>query len=78
MSETIDDFTIIVPELIDVPTCELSVFDRLDQLWRMVERYRMTAPIVIKLVDNKARCLRTIRGDRHQATGWQLEDERLR
>ena len=41
----------------------------------MVERYKMTAPIAIRVVDNKARCVRAIRGTRYQAAGWQLEDE---
>ena len=41
----------------------------------MVERYKMTAPITIRVVDNKARCVRAIRGTRYQAAGWQLEDE---
>jgi hypothetical protein len=51
---------------------ELKVYDGLDRLWRMVERYKMIAPIVITLVDNKARCARTIRGSRYQAAGWQF------
>ena len=52
-----------------------SMYDGLDRLWRMVERYKMTAPIAIRVVDNKARCVRAIRGTRYQAAGWQLEDE---
>ena len=55
--------------------CELKVYDGFDRLWRMVERYKMTAPIAIRVVDNKARCVRAIRGTRNQAAGWQLEDE---
>jgi hypothetical protein len=51
------------------------VYDGLDRLWRMVERYKMTAPIAIRVVDNKARCVRAIRGTRYQAAGWQLENE---
>jgi hypothetical protein len=35
----------------------------------------MTAPIAIRVVDIKARCVRAIRGTRYQAAGWQLEDE---
>ena len=34
-----DDFTIVLPELTDMATCELKVYDGLDRLWRMVERY---------------------------------------
>jgi hypothetical protein len=75
MPQGIDDFTIILPELTDMAACELKVFDGFDRLWRMVERYEMTAPIAIRVVDNKARCVRAIRGTRNQAAGWQLEDE---
>jgi len=75
MSREIDDFTIILPELTDMAACELRAYDGLDQLWRMVERYKMTAPIAIRVFDNKARRVRAIRGTRNQAAGWQLEDE---
>ena len=71
----IDDFTIVLPELTDMAACELKVYDGLDRLWRMVERYNMTTPIAIRVVDNKARCVRAIRGTRYQAAGWQLQDE---
>ena len=67
--------TIVLPELIDMASCELKVYDGLDRLWRMVERYKMTAPIVIRVADNKARCVRAIRGARYQAAHWQLRDE---
>jgi hypothetical protein len=40
-----DDFTIILPELTDITSCDLKVYDGLDRLWRPVERYKMTAPI---------------------------------
>jgi hypothetical protein len=75
MPQGIDDFTIVLPELIDMAACELKVYDGLDRLWRMVERYKMIAPLVIRIVDKKARCVRVIRGNRSQAAGWQLEDE---
>lgn len=75
MPKGIDDFTIVLPELTDMAACELKVYDGLDRLWRMVERYKMTAPIAIRVVDNKARCVRAIRGTRYQAAGWQLQDE---
>jgi hypothetical protein len=75
MPQGIDDFTIVLPELTDMAACELKVYDGLDRLWRMVERYKMTAPIAIRVVDNKARCVRAIRGTRYQAAGWQLQDE---
>jgi hypothetical protein len=41
----------------------------------MLERYKMTAPITIRVLDNQARCIRAIRGNRSQAAGWQLKDE---
>jgi hypothetical protein len=75
MPQGIDDFTIVLPELTEMVAGELKVYDGLDRLWRMVERYKMIAPIAITLVDNKGRCARTIRGSRYQAAGWQLEDE---
>lgn len=75
MPQGIDDFTIILSELTDMAACELKVYDGFDRLWRMVERYKMTAPIAIRVVDNKARCVRAIRGTRNQAAGWQLEDD---
>jgi len=40
MPQGIDDFRIILPELTDMAACELKVYDGLDQLWRMVERYK--------------------------------------
>ena len=58
MPQGIDDFTIVLPELTDMAACELKVYDGLDRLWRMVESYKMTAPIAIRVVDNKARCVR--------------------
>jgi len=51
------------------------VYEGLDRLWRMVERYKMAAPIAIRVVDNKARCVRAIRGTHYQSGGWQLEYE---
>jgi hypothetical protein len=44
MPKGIDDFTIVLPELTDMAACELKVYDGLDRLWRMVERYKMTLP----------------------------------
>jgi hypothetical protein len=75
MPQAIDDFTIVLPEFIDMAACELKVYDGLDRLWRMVERYKMIAPIVISVIDKKARCVRLIRGNCSHAAGWQLEDE---
>jgi len=74
MPHAMDDFTIILPESTDLTSCELKVYDGLDRLWRMVERYKMTAPITITVVDKAARHVRAIRGYRIQAGAWQLED----
>jgi hypothetical protein len=46
MAQAIDDFTIVLPELTDMAACELKA-SGLDRLWRMVERYKITAPIAI-------------------------------
>jgi hypothetical protein len=75
MPQGIDDFMIVLPELIDMAACELNVYEGLDRLWRMVETYKMTAPIAIRVVDNKAKCVQAIRGTRYQAAGWRLGDE---
>lgn len=75
MPQEIDDFTIILPRLSDMAGCGLEVYEQLDRLWRMVERYRMTIPITIKVVDNKARSVRAFRANRNQAGAWQLTDE---
>ena len=69
-----DDFTIVLPELADIGSGDLKVYDGLDQLWRMVERYKMTAPITITVVDKTARYVRAIRGHRIRQGAWQLED----
>jgi hypothetical protein len=75
MSQGIDDFTIVPPHLRDMGACELKVYSQLDQLWRMVERYKMTAPITIKVLDHNDESVRLIRGHRDQASDWQLRDE---
>ncbi len=75
MPQGIDDFTIILPKLTDMVDCELKVYEQLDRLWRMVERYKMSSPIKISVVDNKARCIRLVRANRDQAGAWQLVDE---
>jgi len=74
MPQAIDDFTIVLPELTDMATCGLEMYDGLDRLWRMIERYKMAAPIAIRVVDNTGICLRVIRGTRDQAACWHLED----
>ena len=62
MPQAIDDFTIVLPELTVMAACELKVYEGLDRLWRMVERYKMIAPIAMRVVDNKARSVRALRG----------------
>jgi hypothetical protein len=75
MPQAIDDFTIIPAELTDMVSGELKTYVGLDQLWRMVEHYKMTAPLAIRVIDNKARCVRTIRGNHDLTTGWQLAED---
>ena len=75
MAQAINDFTIILPESNDVIRGDLKIYDGLDQLWRMVEHYKMTAPLAIRVIDNKARCVRTIRGNHDAITGWHLADD---
>jgi hypothetical protein len=75
MPQVTDDFTIILPELTDMVSGELKIYEGLAQLWRMVEHYKMTAPLAIRVIDNKARCVRTIRGNHHPTTGWQLAED---
>ncbi len=69
------DSTVILPELTDMAACELKACNGLDRLSRMVEKFKMTAPITIPVVDNTARCVRAIRGNCYQAAGRKLEDE---
>ena len=75
MPQGIDDFTIILPEFTDMAACELKVYEQLDRLWRMVERYKMTTPITIRVVDNMARFVQAFRANHDQAGAWQLIDE---
>jgi hypothetical protein len=75
MPQGLDDFTIVLPELTNIVTFGLETYDGLDRLWRMVDRYKMTAPVAIRVIDNKARCVRAFRGDRHPTSGWQLEEK---
>src|SRR5882762_4665135 len=75
MSRTVDDFTIVLPQLGDMGACELKAYSEITQLWQMVERYRMTTPITIKIVDHKDGYVRTIRGRHDPIADWQLLDE---
>jgi hypothetical protein len=53
----------------------LKVYSDLDRLWRMVDRYKMTPPISIRVVDSNEACIRAISGKHDHATGWHLNDE---
>src|SRR6266404_4128625 len=75
MSRTVDDFTIVLPQLRDMGACDLEVYNEITQLWQMVERYKMMTPITIKIVDHNDECIRTIRGRHDEIDGWQLHDE---
>ena len=75
MWRTVDDFTIVLPQLGDMGACELNVYSEINQLWQMVERYKMTTPITIKIVDHNDGYIRTIRGHHDQIAGWRLRDE---
>jgi hypothetical protein len=70
MPQGIDDFTIVLPELTDMATCGLEMYGGLDRLWRMIERYKMIAPLARRVVDNTATCVRAIRGTRDRAACW--------
>jgi len=41
----------------------------------MVDRYKMTAPLSIRVVACNEACIRTICGNHDPATGWQLIDQ---
>jgi len=43
MTLGISDFTILLPQFSDMAACILNVYSELDQLCRIVERYKMTA-----------------------------------
>jgi hypothetical protein len=75
MSHEIDDFTIPLHHSTDMAACELRVYSDLDRLWRMVDRYKMTPPISIHVVDSKEACVRAICGKHDHANGWHLNDE---
>ena len=77
MPQEIDDFTIALHPSTDMGACDLEVYRGLERLWRMVERYAMRSPVSISVVDNKARHVRSIRANHHQATGWKLNDQAL-
>lgn len=75
MPQEIDDFTILLPQSINMDACDLKVYSGLDRLWRMVARYTMAFPLTITVVDNKAEHVRSIlrrsrSSDRMETEGW--------
>ena len=76
MQQQIDDFTILLPHSTDMRAGDSEVYSGLEGLWRMIERYQMTSPISISVIDNKAGHVRAIGGNYDQATGWNLKDEK--
>lgn len=77
MRQEVDDFTIPLHQSTDMVACDLKVYSDLGQLWRLVDRYKMKAPISISVVDSNKACVRTICGNHDHATGWHLNDEAL-
>src|SRR5947209_6212491 len=75
MPQGIDDFTIILAGWTDMGACDLRVYTDLERYGGWSNDIKMTAPIAVRVVDSKARCVRAIRGNCYQAAGWQLEDE---
>jgi hypothetical protein len=69
-----DDFTILLPEGADILRGDLNVYVGLHHLWRMVERYKMTSPVTFRVVDKRARCVRSFRGTHTLEGNWQLEE----
>jgi len=75
MSQEVDDFTIPWQHSSNMGDCDLEVYRGLERLWRMVDRYKMTPPISIRVVDSSDACIRTICGKHDHTTGWHLNDE---
>jgi hypothetical protein len=75
MPQEVDDFTIPVHQSTDMGVCDLKVYSDLERLWRMVDRYKMKAPVSISVVDSNEACVRIICGNHDPVTGWHLNDE---
>lgn len=69
-----DDFTILLPEGIDILRCDLDSFVGLHHLWGMVERYKMATPVTFRVVDKQARCVRSFRGTFAVDGNWHLQE----
>ena len=73
--EATDDFTIVLDEPGNMDSCGIEVFEGLGQLWKLVQRYGMKTPLMIKVIDSQAACIRTFRAVGDQACKWHLTDE---
>jgi hypothetical protein len=71
----IDDFTIVLDEPGNLDSCGVEVFERLSQLWKLVERYGMKTPLTINVADGQSNCIRTIKAVRDKTGSWKLTDE---
>lgn len=72
---TPDDFTIILDELENMESYGMEVFERLGQLWKLVERYGMKPPLTINVLDSQTVCIRTLKAARDKFGAWRLIGE---
>jgi hypothetical protein len=71
---TPDDFTIVLDEPENMESCGMEVFEGLGQLWNLVERYGMKAPLMINVLDSRTVCIRTFKAARDKFGTWRLID----
>jgi hypothetical protein len=71
----IDDFTIVLDEPGNLDSCGVEVFERLSQLWKLVQRYGMKTPLSINVTDGQSNCIRTLKAVRDETGSWKLTDE---
>jgi hypothetical protein len=72
---THDDFTIVLDEPENLESCGVEFFERLSQLWKLVQRYEMNTPLTIDVADSQPVCIRILKAVRDKAGTWQLTDE---
>jgi hypothetical protein len=70
-----DDFTITLDEPRNMESCGMEVFEGLDQLWKLVERYGRETPLTINAVDSQPVCVRTLKAVRDRTGTWKLTEE---
>jgi hypothetical protein len=70
-----DDYTIVLGEPRDMESCGIKLFERLGQLWKLVQRYGMKTPLMINVVDSQSICIRIFSAVRDETGRWQLTDE---